>query len=189
MEDWNTALLLLFWCFTTLWYFSGHFGHSQLTYPNCSWASLLGSLPVLSAHSFASNWQLPFLNKRKGENGRRNYFMTKLHERMLPDVRIEPRTVHIPGGRASDRVTASSTALLKLIQSQEDIFCYLSYHIVPLLKKQCSSKIMRNLLLPYGNNKGANQPAHPCSLISTFVIRCLDRIISLVSTSKFQASN
>ena len=27
----------------------------QLTYPSCSWASLLGSLPVLSAHSFASN--------------------------------------------------------------------------------------------------------------------------------------
>ena len=25
---------------------------------------LLGSLPVLSAHSFASNWQLPFLNQR-----------------------------------------------------------------------------------------------------------------------------
>ena len=143
MEDWNIALLLLFWCFTTLRYFSGHFGHSQLTYPNCSWASHLGSLSVLSAHSFASNWQLPFFNEWKGENTCRNYFMTKLHERMLPDVRTEPVTVHIPGGRASDWATASSTALLKLIQSQEDIFCYLSYHIVPLLKKKCSSKIMR----------------------------------------------
>ena len=28
---------------------------SALTYSHCSWASLLGSLPVLSAHSFASN--------------------------------------------------------------------------------------------------------------------------------------
>ena len=27
------------------------------------------------------------------------------------------------------------------------------------------------------NNKGADQPAHPHSLISTFVIRCLDSII------------
>ena len=79
-------------------HFSGHFGHGQLTYPHCSWASLLGSLPVLSAHSFASNWQLPFLNQRKGENGGRNYFMTNLHKRMLPDVRIEPATVRIPGG-------------------------------------------------------------------------------------------
>ena len=66
----------------------------------------LGSLPVLSAHSLASNWPLPFLNQRKGENGRRNYFMTNLHERMLPDVRIEPATVRIPGGRAHDRATA-----------------------------------------------------------------------------------
>ena len=64
----------------------GHFGCGQLTYPHCSWASLLGSLPVLSAHSFTSNWQLPFLNHRKGENDRRNYFMTKLHKRTLPGM-------------------------------------------------------------------------------------------------------
>ena len=31
------------------------FGHGQLTYPHCSWASLRGSLPVLSAHFFANN--------------------------------------------------------------------------------------------------------------------------------------
>ena len=70
--------LLLCWCFTAIWHFSGIFGCS----PHCFWASLLGSLPVLSAHSLASNWQLPFLNQRKGENDHRNYFMTKLHERM-----------------------------------------------------------------------------------------------------------
>ena len=38
-----------------------------------------------------------------------------------------------------------------------------------------------NLFLPYANNKGTDQPADPCSLISTFVISCLDTIISLVS--------
>ena len=71
-------------CFTAPRHILGHFWRDQLlvTYPYCSWASLLGSLQVLSAHSFASNWQLPFLNQRKEENGRRNYFMTKLHERM-----------------------------------------------------------------------------------------------------------
>ena len=81
--------MLVFYSSSTL---SGYFGHGQLTYSHCSWASLLGSLPVLNTHSFASNWQLPFLNQRKGENGLRHYFMTKLHERMLPDVRIEPTT-------------------------------------------------------------------------------------------------
>ena len=30
-------------------------GTVKLTYPHCSWASLLRSLPVLSTHSFASN--------------------------------------------------------------------------------------------------------------------------------------
>ena len=33
----------------------GHFRHCQLTHPHRSWASLLGSLSVLSAHSFTSN--------------------------------------------------------------------------------------------------------------------------------------
>ena len=41
-----------------------------------------------------------------------------------------------------------------------------------------------NLFMPYANNKGADQPAHPCSLISTFVVRCLDSIILLVSISE-----
>ena len=44
--------------------------------------------------------------------------------------------------------------------------------------------------MPYANNKGADQPAHPCSLICAFVVRCLDSIIhvSLVLYLKFQPS-
>ena len=42
-------------CFTALQHILGHFGHGQLPLPHCSWASPLGSLPVLSAHSLASN--------------------------------------------------------------------------------------------------------------------------------------
>ena len=41
--------------------------------------------------------------------------------------------------------------------------------------------------MPYVNNKGADQPAHPHSLISTFVVGCLDSIITLVS--KFEISS
>ena len=39
-------------------------------------------------------------------------------------------------------------------------------------------------LMTYANNKGADQPAHPRSLISTFVVRCLDSIMPLVSISE-----
>ena len=39
-------------------------------------------------------------------------------------------------------------------------------------------------LMSYANNKGADQPAHPRSLISAFVVRCLDSIISLDSIAK-----
>ena len=38
-----------------------------------------------------------------------------------------------------------------------------------------------NLFMQYVNNKGADQPMQPCSLISTYVVCCLDSMISLVS--------
>ena len=41
-----------------------------------------------------------------------------------------------------------------------------------------------NLFLLYAKNKGADQPAHPRNLISTFVVRCLNSIIPLLSKSK-----
>ena len=41
--------------------------------------------------------------------------------------------------------------------------------------------------MPYANNKGADQPAHPHSLINTFVVRCLDSIIPLVSISEISS--
>ena len=39
-------------------------------------------------------------------------------------------------------------------------------------------------LMSYANTKGADQPAHPHSLISAFVVRCLDNIISLNSITE-----
>ena len=88
----------LYYCFTALRHILGHFERGHLAYPHCSWASLLGSLPVLSAHSFANNWQMPFLNQRKGDDERRNFFMTKFPRKNVPGVRIEPATVCLPGG-------------------------------------------------------------------------------------------
>ena len=41
-----------------------------------------------------------------------------------------------------------------------------------------------NLFLSYANNKGSDQPAHPRSLISTFVVRSLDSVILVVAMYK-----
>ena len=43
------------------------------------------------------------------------------------------------------------------------------------------------MFLPYANNKGADQPVHPPSLISTFIVRCLDSTIPLVSIHKISS--
>ena len=42
----------------------------------------------------------------------------------------------------------------------------------------------KTCLLRFANNKGADQPAHPRSLISAFVIRVSERTISKLATSE-----
>ena len=39
-------------------------------------------------------------------------------------------------------------------------------------------------LMPYANNKGADQPVHSCCLINTFVVHCLDSMICILALSK-----
>ena len=53
---------------------------------------------------------------------------------------------------------------------------YIPYIYEPGHEKMC--------LMPYANNKGADQPAHLHSLISAFVVRCQDRMIPLVYISE-----
>ena len=38
--------------------------------------------------------------------------------------------------------------------------------------------------MPYANNKGADQPAHLRSLISAFVVHCLDSIMPLLAMAE-----
>ena len=46
------------------------------------------------------------------------------------------------------------------------------------------SLVMWKPVLPYSNNKGADQPMHPRSLISTFVVRSLDSMIPVLAISE-----
>ena len=41
--------------------------------------------------------------------------------------------------------------------------------------------------MSYANNKGTDHPAHQRSLISAFVVRCLDSVMSLVSSSQISS--
>ena len=65
------------------------------------------------------------------------------------------------------------------------VICY----IVLTIAKSFEPGHAKMCLMPYANNKGADQPAHPRSLISAFVVRFLDSVISLVLDPKFQDSS
>ena len=47
----------------------------------------------------------------------------------------------------------------------------------------------QNLSSGFANNKGADQPAHPRRLISVYVIRLQESIVSQFDHAKFQYSN
>ena len=59
-------------------------------------------------------------------------------------------------------------------------------HLFPSMSKTNEPGHEKMCLMSYANNKGADQPAHPRSLISAFVVRCLhvDSIISLDSIAE-----
>ena len=50
-----------------------------------------------------------------------------------------------------------------------------------------SQAMRKRVLCHNANNKGADQPAHPRSLISAFVARSLDSVMSLVSVTKISS--
>ena len=58
---------------------------------------------------------------------------------------------------------------------------YFLFHVSPEINEPGHEKMC---LMSYANNKGADQPAHPRSLISTFVVHWLDTIISLGSVAE-----
>ena len=56
-----------------------------------------------------------------------------------------------------------------------------------LVKHTCEPGHEKSCLLSYANNKGADQPEHLRSLISAFIVRCLDSVMSLVSVTKISS--
>ena len=62
------------------------------------------------------------------------------------------------------------------IFSQVRLWSIFAILIEPGHEKMC--------FMSYANNKSADQPVHPRSLISAFVVRCLDSIISLDSIAE-----
>ena len=71
--------------------------------------------------------------------------------------------------------------------SIENIKYIRSYLVQVKLPKTNEPGHEKTCIMSYANNKGADQPAHPRSLISAFVVRCLDSVMSLVSVTKISS--
>ena len=64
--------------------------------------------------------------------------------------------------------------------------------MIKVLPQSCTYNVLelnepgheKMCLMSYANNKGADQPVHPRSLISAFVVRCLDSMVSLDSLAE-----
>ena len=94
--------------------------------------------------------------------------------------------------------TTSVTFCCFVFQHVQSVFSSIWTHLFPTNQMTAISQLIyghhailnkwatswQNLFLPYVNNKGAHQPAHPCSMVSHFVVHCLDSIRPLLAKSK-----
>ena len=74
-----------------------------------------------------------------------------------------------------------STSVHSQHQDSTDKDRLFSSHATKQMNTPIWAASWENLFMPYANNKGADQPGHPRSLISAFAVRCLNSIISPVS--------
>ena len=101
-----------------------------------SWAGLV--LWLTCTYFFARNWQLLFLNQRKGENNHRKYFMINLHERTLLDLAEiksstswSPIQQTSPVGWASDRASEAGSKVEFKIPTYVPDFFYRQMDLFP----------------------------------------------------------
>ena len=83
-----------------------------------------------------------------------------------------------------NRYTATADVLTLLGISSTTIANVMPIHISPEKYHIIQPGHEKTCLIPYANNKGADQPAHPRSLISAFVVRCLDSVVPILAKSK-----
>ena len=77
---------------------------------------------------------------------------------------------------------------MKTLNLSKDLNMYFQSNVISFtfLKRLIWATSWENLFMPYANNKGADQPAYPRSLISAFVVHCLDsiQVIPLLAIAK-----
>ena len=74
-----------------------------------------------------------------------------------------------------------SDSLPIFVLPETQVSCYSEVNFSMVLLQL--SHVMRKPFMQYVNNKGVAQPAYPCSLISTFVVHCLDSLIPIFAKS------
>ena len=77
------------------------------------------------------------------------------------------------------RISCRSHADVRILMATKDVLLYIRSST---MEGSIGSGHAKMCLMPYANNKGADQPAHPRSLISTFSCS-LPSIMTLVSIS------
>ena len=115
------CLCCVFTAQSTQW---GHVERGQFTLPHFYWAGLvLKAVDQYCAHSFARNWQLPFLNQQKGENDRRKNFMIKSPQKNVANLQppdhqsdVHPTEPPIPASALFVQAILSETLVYKVLR-------------------------------------------------------------------------
>ena len=126
-------------------------------------------------HSFARNWQLPFLNQRKGENDHRKYFMIKCRQKNVAyQAGVNHATSRSPVGQASNWATKVGIFMC--------FICEKIYHMLCPRKTQNQWSTSKNYNKTYITNKYSDHPVHPPSMTRVLVYPSLDSLEAVEGT-------
>ena len=92
--------------------------------------------------------------------------------------------IHTPDKLSDHDIVSGSLKVPPIKKPHRKLYLYQKGDYDSMRKNAFEPGHEKMCLMPYANNKGADQPAHPRSLINAFVVRCKDRMIPLVYISE-----
>ena len=117
------------------------------------------------AHSFARNWQLPFLNQWKGENNRRKYFMINPHERkLLTQLGLNPQPPDHQSNPHPTEPPRSVYSLYSLYQKH-----YLEHWII-IQNMSAYLPFFKNTIIAFANSVDPDQLASEEAIIWIYTV-------------------
>ena len=139
----------------------------------------------LPASEFVKLWQNIKESGKLKKRWDRNVIITRVERQLNPGTNlVNPKARNYETGLLHRKGTDGIVTSNGQFQLGTHLMLQLCYYFFLAFNFPYGPGHAKTCFMSCASNKGADQLAHPCSLISTFVVRCLDSMICILAISK-----